>query len=58
MTRGGPDRSTYTLEFLLYQFQFDQQLVGLASAVATVLLLAAFAVALWRVRLARKEELI
>jgi len=55
LTRGGPDRATYTLEYLLYRLQFDEQLVGLASAVAVVLLLAAVAVAVYRVRLARRE---
>jgi ABC-type sugar transport system permease subunit len=55
LTRGGPDRATFTLEYLLYRLQFDEQLVGLASAVAVVLLLAAVAVAVYRVRLARRE---
>ncbi len=55
LTRGGPDRATFTLEYLLYRLQFDEQLVGLASAVAVVLLLAALAVAVYRVRLARRE---
>ena len=55
LTRGGPDRSTFTLEYLLYRFQFDEQLVGLASAVAVVLLLAALAVAAYRIRTARRE---
>lgn len=57
LTRGGPDRSTFTLEYYLYRLQFDEQLVGLASAVAVVLLLAALAVAAYRVRLARAEGL-
>jgi ABC-type sugar transport system permease subunit len=55
LTRGGPDRSTFTLEYFLYRLQFDEQLVGLASAVAVVLLLAALAVAAYRIRLARQE---
>jgi ABC-type sugar transport system permease subunit len=55
LTRGGPDRGTFTLEYLLYRLQFDEQLVGLASAVAVVLLVAALAVAAYRVRLARRE---
>jgi raffinose/stachyose/melibiose transport system permease protein len=55
LTRGGPDRATFTLEYLLYRFQFDEQLVGLASAVAVVLLIAALAVAVYRIRLARRE---
>lgn len=55
LTRGGPDRATFTLEYLLYRLQFDEQLVGLASAVAVFLLLAALAVAAYRIRLARKE---
>jgi ABC-type sugar transport system permease subunit len=55
LTRGGPDRASYTLEYLLYRLQFDEQLVGLASAVAVVLLLAALLVAAYRVRLARRE---
>jgi ABC-type sugar transport system permease subunit len=55
LTRGGPDRSTFTLEYLLYKLQFEDQLVGLASAVAVFLLLAALAVAAYRIRLARRE---
>lgn len=55
LTRGGPDRSTYTLDFLLYKLQFDEQLVGLASAVAVLLLLTALVVAAYRVRRARSE---
>jgi len=55
LTRGGPDRSTFTLEYMLYRLQFDDQLVGLASAVAVFMLLAALAVAAYRVRLARRE---
>jgi raffinose/stachyose/melibiose transport system permease protein len=55
LTRGGPDRQTFTLEYLLYRLQFDEQLVGLASAVAVFLLLAALAVAAYRIRLARRE---
>jgi len=55
LTRGGPDRSTFTLEYFLYRLQFDEQLVGLASAVAVVLLLAALAVAAYRIWLARRE---
>jgi ABC-type sugar transport system permease subunit len=55
LTRGGPDQSTYTLEFLLYRYQFANQLVGLASAVAVVLLLIALTVAVYRVRAINKE---
>lgn len=55
LTRGGPDRSTFTLEYMLYRLQFDDQLVGLASAVAVFMLLAALAVAAYRIRLARRE---
>lgn len=55
LTRGGPDRSTFTLEYFLYRLQFDEQLVGLASAVAVVLLLAALIVAGYRIHLARRE---
>jgi ABC-type sugar transport system permease subunit len=55
LTRGGPDRSTFTLEYLLYKLQFEDQLVGLASAVAVFMLLAALAVAAYRIRLARRE---
>jgi raffinose/stachyose/melibiose transport system permease protein len=55
LTRGGPDRETYTLEYYLYRLQFDEQLVGLASAVAVFLLVAALAVAAYRIVLARKE---
>jgi ABC-type sugar transport system permease subunit len=55
LTRGGPDRSTFTLEYLLYRLQFDEQLVGLASAVAVVLLVAAVGVAAYRIWLARRE---
>jgi len=55
LTRGGPDRSTFTLEYFLYRLQFDEQLVGLASAVAVVLLVAAVAVAAYRIWLARRE---
>jgi ABC-type sugar transport system permease subunit len=55
LTRGGPDNATYTLEYYLYETQFSSQLVGLASAVAVVLLLFVSAVAAYRVRLARRE---
>jgi ABC-type sugar transport system permease subunit len=55
LTRGGPDRATFTLEYLLYKLQFEDQLVGLASAVAVFMLLAALAVAAYRVRLARRD---
>jgi ABC-type sugar transport system permease subunit len=55
LTRGGPDRATFTFEYLLYKLQFEDQLVGLASAVAVFLLLAALAVAVYRIRLARRE---
>lgn len=55
LTRGGPDRATYTLEYYLYDAQFNQQLVGLASAVAVFLLLLASVVAIYRVRAARSE---
>jgi ABC-type sugar transport system permease subunit len=55
LTRGGPDRSTYTLDYLLYKLQFEQQLVGLAAAVAVLLLLAALVVAAYRVHRARSE---
>lgn len=55
LTRGGPDRATFTLEYFLYRLQFDEQLVGLASAVAVVLLIAAVAVAGYRIWLARRE---
>lgn len=55
LTQGGPDRGTYTLEYLLYKLQFDQQLVGLASAVAVVLLLAALVVAAYRIHRAQRE---
>jgi ABC-type sugar transport system permease subunit len=55
LTRGGPDRATFTLEYLLYKLQFEDQLVGLASAVAVFMLLAALAVAAYRIRLARRE---
>lgn len=55
LTRGGPDRSTYTLDFLLYRLQFDEQLVGLASAIAVLLLLTSLAVGAYRVHRARTE---
>ncbi len=55
LTQGGPDRSTYTLEYLLYKLQFDQRLVGLAAAVAVMLLLAALVVAAYRVYRAQRE---
>jgi ABC-type sugar transport system permease subunit len=55
LTNGGPDQATYTLEFLLYQDQFVQQLVGLASAIGVVLLIGALVVAAYRVRLLRRE---
>ncbi len=58
LTRGGPDRSTFTLEYLLYKLQFEDQLVGLASAVAVFMLLAALAVAAYRIRLARREAFV
>jgi ABC-type sugar transport system permease subunit len=55
LTQGGPDRSTYTLEYLLYKLQFDQRLVGLAAAVAVLLLLSALVVAAYRVYRAQRE---
>jgi ABC-type sugar transport system permease subunit len=55
LTRGGPNQSTFTLDFLLYDLLFTQQLVGLACAVAVVLLMTALLVALYRIRLARME---
>jgi ABC-type sugar transport system permease subunit len=55
LTQGGPDRSTYTLEYLLYKLQFDQRLVGLAAAVAVLLLVAALVVAAYRVFRAQRE---
>jgi len=58
LTRGGPDRATFTLEYLLYRLQFDEQLVGLASAVAVFLLAAALTVAAYRVYSARREALL
>lgn len=58
LTRGGPDRSTYTLDFLLYKLQFEDQLVGLASAIAVLLLLVALCVAAYRVHRARTEAFV
>lgn len=55
LTQGGPDRATYTLEYLLYKLQFDQRLVGLAAAVAVMLLIAALVVAAYRVFRAQRE---
>jgi ABC-type sugar transport system permease subunit len=55
LTGGGPAQATYTLEFLLYDLQFKQNLVGLASAVAVFLLAAALSVAGFRVYTARRE---
>lgn len=55
LTRGGPDRATWTLEYYVYQTQFREQLVGLAAAAAFALLLVACAVGLWRVATARRE---
>ncbi|KAB2846244.1 MAG: sugar ABC transporter permease [Hyphomicrobiaceae bacterium] len=55
LTRGGPFQSSYTLEYLLYRFQFQEQLVGIASAVAVVLVVIALCVAAYRMRLLRQE---
>lgn len=38
LTRGGPQESTYTLEFLMYRLQFSLQNVSAAAAVAMVIL--------------------
>ncbi len=55
LTNGGPDRSTFTLEFMLYDTQFVQNLLGLASALAVILFVVALLVAIYRVRIARRE---
>jgi len=55
LTQGGPFRSTYTLEFYLYQQQFFSGLPGMASAVAVTLLLMAAAFAVYRIRMAKVE---
>lgn len=56
LTQGGPFKETYTLEFLLYQIQFSQQNVGLASAVAVILLLAVSLLAVYRALDARRQD--
>ena len=53
--RGGPIRSTWNLEFYLYEQMFQQLNIGMASAVAVFLLLVAVVVAVYRVRAARQE---
>lgn len=55
LTRGGPDQSTFTLEFLTYDLQFDQQLIGLASAVAVTLLCVSLLASGYRAWTARRE---
>lgn len=53
LTRGGPFKNTYTLEYLLFSIMFRRKLVGLASAVAVLLLVLAIAVAVYQMRRAR-----
>ncbi len=55
LTRGGPFKNTYILEYLLYNILFRRRLVGLASAVAVLLLVMAVVVAVYQVRRARSE---
>ena len=57
LTRGGPFNQTYNLEFLLWRTMFSQKLVGLASALAVILLAMALVVAVYRIGVARREGL-
>lgn len=58
LTRGGPDRGTWTLEYYVYQTQFREQLIGLAAASALALLLVALLVGVCRVLIARREGML
>lgn len=55
LTQGGPFRSTYTLEYYLYQQQFLSGLPGMAAAVAVVLVAFATVLAVYRIRQTRME---
>lgn len=55
LTRGGPFKNTYTLEYLLFATQFRRRLTGLSAAIAVFLLLMAAGVGIYRVVSARKE---
>lgn len=57
LTRGGPFRMTTDLGYLLYDTLFNQQLVGRASAIASLLLVIATVAAIMRARMARQEGL-
>lgn len=55
MTRGGPEgTATYVLEYVLYDLQFERQLLGRASALAALLVVAALALGALRPR--REEQ--
>jgi ABC-type sugar transport system permease subunit len=56
LTQGGPGTASYTLEFLLYQTQFNRQALGQASAIAVVLLAFVGAIAYLCAVFARRER--
>lgn len=56
LTQGGPGTASYTLEFLLYQAQFNRQALGQASAVAVVLLTIVGTIACLCAVFARRER--
>jgi ABC-type sugar transport system permease subunit len=45
LTQGGPQNSTYTLEFLLYRTLFQRFHIGIASAIAIIIVIAVIVVA-------------
>jgi ABC-type sugar transport system permease subunit len=55
LTRGGPQESTQTLEFLMYRLQFFLQNVGAAAAVAMVILSIMAVLGVARAIVARRE---
>lgn len=55
LTKGGPQQSTYTLEFLMYQLEFSRQNVGQASAVAMLILAIMAALGAARAVVAKRE---
>jgi multiple sugar transport system permease protein len=54
MTRGGPERSTYTVVMLMYEQGFQWWRLGLASAIAFVLFAIMLAATLVQIRLQRR----
>jgi multiple sugar transport system permease protein len=56
MTQGGPAQSTVTVLYFMYEEGFKWWNLGAASAVAFILFLCIFAVALLRLAVSRRLE--